>query len=550
MLKKISLFLMCIYISNNSYALDVIRQNLSSDINSAFAPNIALIDDAEVSNIASIPDDEDLNTETKIENDTKQNLKISDSVENKNNKIEELKSSETKSFRKIEKFVAKVAVNKPVIERKESKIIDRFDNLNIGEGEEVLVSMTSPKEFENSSNVGEKVFTNIPPKKNRKQNKTKNHKNFTPPVIMDKTVSVANSNTNTPLFPIVEHKEQTPKYQDYEGEEEITLANNRKIPKSLAYMMGDNIKPTKKTNNKTEKIYYGTKIKDNPFVKAFSALKPEKVDTKIFTTTPKFKKIEKNFAYISPSDLKKDLNRTYLSDNKYLSPVEIDEENVDDTNEDTNDAKDTDDSAEKVEDKKSEEEGGGSENIVDEQKSTNAKEESNKSDVKHSVPGATVKTEPLIDVNSIRAKIENSKKNAKPTGSLKVGTREVLQMKVDFQKESSAISGDSVNLLRSFSQIVADRPTSSIEITLPQSTMNNLDKKKLTARRLALVSNIIRESGISDRQIRPVLSNRDENSFAFRVVSNDKIEKLKIATASDIFGDEDASAKEYAIMKW
>ena len=78
---------------------------------------------------------------------------------------------------------------------------------------------------------------------------------------------------------------------------------------------------------------------------------------------------------------------------------------------------------------------------------------------------------------------------------------------------------------------------------------NNPKKKKLTARRLSIVSNILRNAGISDRQILPVLTDRDEDSFSFRVVSNDTYSKLRISKGADIFGEEE-NVKEYNVMKW
>ena len=49
--------------------------------------------------------------------------------------------------------------------------------------------------------------------------------------------------------------------------------------------------------------------------------------------------------------------------------------------------------------------------------------------------------------------------------------------------------------------------------------------------------------------ILPVLTNRDEDSFAFRVVSNDVYTKLRVSKGADIFGEEE-NVKEYNIMKW
>ena len=60
---------------------------------------------------------------------------------------------------------------------------------------------------------------------------------------------------------------------------------------------------------------------------------------------------------------------------------------------------------------------------------------------------------------------------------------------------------------------------------------------------------MLRNAGISDRQIKPVLSDREEDSFVFRVVSNDKYGTLRISKGVDMFGEEE-NVKEYNIMKW
>ena len=260
--------------------------------------------------------------------------------------------------------------------------------------------------------------------------------------------------------------------------------------------------------------------KDNPFIRAFSVLKPEKISkNKKVNKTVKEVKISS----VSPEFLKKDLNKTYLSENKYLSPVE----DIEDDMEDEIDEEFEEDAEETAEEY--------AEN----------KDFSSQKNVKDALEGKGP-----IDINTIKEKISSVKKNTGlPSGPLKVGAREVLQMKIDFQDGSSAVSGESVNLLRSFAQIANEQPTNSIEISLPQSVMSNPKDKKITARRLSLVSNILRDAGISDKQIKPVLSDRDMNSFTFRVVGNDTYSKYRVSKGTDIFGD-DESVKEYDIMKW
>jgi hypothetical protein len=240
----------------------------------------------------------------------------------------------------------------------------------------------------------------------------------------------------------------------------------------------------------------------NPFLKAFSAVKPDDGKGKGKDKKKKAKDqkgeapaaapsdapaakpaAEKVVSYASSRGLKDDLYRTYMSDNRYLSPVEY-------------------------------------------------------------VDGRGV------DAGQVQSRMKDAKKMvALPSGPLKVGSREVLQMKLDFEPTSSAVSGESVNIIRSFAQIATDMPTNSIEIGIPESVMNNPKKKKLAARRLAIVSNVLRNAGLSDRQIYPVLSARDPESFSFRVIGNDKFDTLRISKGTDIFGEEE-SVQQYNLMRW
>ena len=314
--------------------------------------------------------------------------------------------------------------------------------------------------------------------------------------------------------------------------------------------------------------------KSNPFIRAFSALRPEKMTSaKIRQATSNMaknapKRRERMVSSISSESLKRDLNRTYLSDNQYLSPVEsIDDEDGsgNEGEEDFNDEGDSDyeDDEGDSDDENIEDE---MEESVDEAEEENAEEQAEEmaDDINFSYQqnvGAAlegvgpaninaISIQSTANTNSIKSKLNDVKNSkARPSGPLKAGSREVLQMKIDFQENSSAVSGESVNLIRSFAQVATDQPTDSIEITIPQSVMNNPKKKKLTARRLSIVSNILRNAGISDRQIKPVLTDRDENSFAFRIVSNDKFNRLRISKDTNIFG-EDENVKEYNIMKW
>jgi hypothetical protein len=224
------------------------------------------------------------------------------------------------------------------------------------------------------------------------------------------------------------------------------------------------------------------------FLKAFSAIRPESVAA---AAPPSRKKpAEKTVSDLSPKLLKQELYNTYISENEYLSPVEY--------------APDA--------------------------------------------PGDEAIARP--DRHAVEGKIRDAKKKIDlPAGPLKIGSREVLQMKLDFEPTSSAVSGESVNVLRSFAQVAADQPTNSIEIGIAGSAMNNPAKKRLAARRLAIVSNILRNSGLSDKQIFPVLSDRDEDSFSFRAIGNDRYERLSVSKGVDMFGEAE-SVQSYDLMRW
>ncbi|MDR1476933.1 MAG: hypothetical protein LBI17_02280 [Rickettsiales bacterium] len=225
------------------------------------------------------------------------------------------------------------------------------------------------------------------------------------------------------------------------------------------------------------------------FLKAFSAMRPESA-----AEAPSRQASETSVSELSPRLLKQDLYNTFISENEYLSPVEY--------------APDP---------------GAGDEAIA---------------------------STPRPDRISIESKFKETRKKIDlPSGPLKVGNREVLQMKLDFEPASSAVSGESVNIIRSFAQVAADQPTNSIEIGIANSSMNNTAKKRLAARRLAIVSNILRNAGLADRQIFPVLSDRDEDSFSFRAIGNDRFDRVSVSKGVDMFGDAE-SVQSYDLMRW
>jgi hypothetical protein len=247
--------------------------------------------------------------------------------------------------------------------------------------------------------------------------------------------------------------------------------------------------------------------KRNPFIKAFSDMRPEVKKDAVSPVKPTAAKPVKRVAKSGKpgKNLKAELYKTYIEENKYLSALGY--------------------SGDEDEDEEYEEE---SEEDEPEPDTPAPKKAAAKPAARS---GKSAKTRELSP------------------GPLKVGNRDVLQMKLDFEEASSAIPAESVNIIRSFAQIAIDQPTNSIEIGISQEEVGDAKKKSLAARRLAIVSNILRNAGLSDRQIAPVLTDRAPNSFSFRVVHNDRFKQLNVSEGVDAFGDA-MDTKSYRLMQW
>ena len=502
MQQKVILFLMFVFgISNNALSLDIGKSGAFFEKASSLYPNVATIADMvfEKPNEAFLPDisetisyemasvDDDIFSDDSV--DDLENKQIIAKAEDNIKKAKVVSSNEktyVSSLLPIDVIKPEPKINHSISRIKKNN--DKFANIKVAEGEEVLVSTSEqPKKI-----IDEKVIkTNSDTKK----------------VSVEKTVA----KLENPVAPEIVKSEED---SDNENPFGVIVSKTKK---------------DKKVKNKTNVDI----AKASPFVKAFSAMKPEAKISSASEKKVNSKPAKKSStATIASSEiLKKDLHRTYLSGNQYLSAYEDEnEEELEET---------TDEEIEENEEE-NEEEYQDDEGFAEQKDVEDALE--GKGDKKVSVE--------KVNVKEVKEKLQTTKKTlAPPSGPLKAGTREVLNMKIDFQEGSSAVSGESVNLIRSFAQIATEQPTNSIEITIPESVMSNLKKKKLTARRLSIVSNILRNAGISEKQILPVLTNRDENSFAFRVVNNDVYTKLRVSKGSDIFG-EDENVKEYNIMKW
>lgn len=124
-----------------------------------------------------------------------------------------------------------------------------------------------------------------------------------------------------------------------------------------------------------------------------------------------------------------------------------------------------------------------------------------------------------------------------------------LEIKIKFRDDDAALSRDNYNLLTEYAGIVLSNPTRAIQVSIPQSVATNMTDRKVAARRLAIIEQVLRDTGISEHRIMPVLSQRDSDGFVLRMISNDQYETLT-QQKRDMFGDAVGKKKSYTSMTW
>lgn len=123
-----------------------------------------------------------------------------------------------------------------------------------------------------------------------------------------------------------------------------------------------------------------------------------------------------------------------------------------------------------------------------------------------------------------------------------------LEVKISFMNGDSALSRDNYNLLSETASVVVNNPKRAIQIAIPESATHTKDGRKLAARRLAIVEQVLRDTGVAEQRIVPVLSQRDNDAFVLRVISGEMFESLS-QQKKDAFGEGD-SKKAYKNMTW
>lgn len=124
-----------------------------------------------------------------------------------------------------------------------------------------------------------------------------------------------------------------------------------------------------------------------------------------------------------------------------------------------------------------------------------------------------------------------------------------LEIKISFLNNDASLSRENYNLLSETASIVVNNPKRAIQIAIPESVVNDKDSKKLAARRLAIVEQVLRDTGVAEQRIVPVLSQRSDDAYVLRIISGDLFETLT-QQKKNMFGDDVSSKKTYKSMSW
>ena len=123
-----------------------------------------------------------------------------------------------------------------------------------------------------------------------------------------------------------------------------------------------------------------------------------------------------------------------------------------------------------------------------------------------------------------------------------------LEIKISFLNGDAGLSRENYNLLSEYASIAVNNPKRAIQVAIPESVTHNKDDRKMAAKRLAIVEQVLRDAGVAEQRIVPVLSQRNDDSFVLRIISGDMFETLTQQKRNQ-FGDS-VSKKTYKSMSW
>ena len=81
-------------------------------------------------------------------------------------------------------------------------------------------------------------------------------------------------------------------------------------------------------------------------------------------------------------------------------------------------------------------------------------------------------------------------------------------------------------LLSEYAGIVVSNPKRAVQVSIPEHATRSFDGRKLAAKRLAIIEQVLRDTGVPEQKVVPVLADRDDDALVLRVISNDVYQSL------------------------
>jgi hypothetical protein len=123
-----------------------------------------------------------------------------------------------------------------------------------------------------------------------------------------------------------------------------------------------------------------------------------------------------------------------------------------------------------------------------------------------------------------------------------------LEIRIGFRGNDAALTRDNFTLLSEYARTVVANPRRAIQISIPENLTGSLDGRRLAARRLAIIEQVLRDTGVCDTRIMPVLAARNDESFVLRIISSDQFETMT-QQRRDMFGDV-TNVRTQRAMSW
>jgi len=101
-----------------------------------------------------------------------------------------------------------------------------------------------------------------------------------------------------------------------------------------------------------------------------------------------------------------------------------------------------------------------------------------------------------------------------------------LEIKLSFHGDDAALSRDNFMLLSEYAGIVAANPKRAVQISIPEHATRSFDGRRLAARRLTIIEQVLKDNGLPDQKIVPVLADREDEALVLRVISNEVFQSL------------------------